>query len=58
MMKLKVHLHQRLLHVLDMGCRVFDEPFPLAQIGPQRSYLCFGAILLKKSAFWMASDFG
>jgi len=34
-MQLKVHLHQRLLHVLDMGCRILDEPLSLAQVRPQ-----------------------
>ena len=35
MMQLQVHLHQRLLHVLDMGRCIFDQPLPLAQIGAE-----------------------
>jgi hypothetical protein len=34
-MELQVHLHQGLLHMLDMGGGVFHQPFPLAQIGAQ-----------------------
>jgi len=30
--QLQVHLHQRLLHVLDMGGRVVKQAFPLAKI--------------------------
>src|SRR5947207_10635989 len=33
--KLQVHLHQSLLHVLDMGSGVFNEPLSLTQIGAQ-----------------------
>ncbi len=32
-MKLQIHFHQGLLHVLDVGGRVFHEPLPLTQIG-------------------------
>lgn len=32
-MELQVHLHQGLLHMLDMGSGIFHEPLPLAQIG-------------------------
>lgn len=35
MMKLQVHLHQGLLHVLDVSSCVFHEPLPLAQIRTQ-----------------------
>ena len=35
MMQLQVHLHQRLLHVLDMRRRVIQQPLPLPQIGAQ-----------------------
>jgi hypothetical protein len=35
-MELQVHLGQRLLHVLDMGRRVIQQPLALTQIGPQR----------------------
>ena len=34
-MELQVHLHQGLLHVLDVGGGVFHQPLPLAQISPQ-----------------------
>jgi len=34
-MKLQVHLHQGLLHVLDVGGCVFHKPLPLTQIGAQ-----------------------
>lgn len=34
-MKLQVHLHQRLLHVLDVGSRVFHESLALPQRGAQ-----------------------
>ena len=34
-MKLHVHLHQRLVHVLDVGCGVVQQPFSMAQIRPQ-----------------------
>jgi hypothetical protein len=30
-MHLQVHLHQRLLHVLDVGCRVLDETLPVTK---------------------------
>ena len=32
-MELNVHLHQRLLHVLDMCRRVVQQPVPLPQVG-------------------------
>lgn len=32
-MKLQVHLHQGLLHVLDVSGCVFHKPLPLPQIG-------------------------
>lgn len=35
MMQLQVHLHQGLVHVLNMGGRIFDQTFLLAQIGAQ-----------------------
>ena len=35
-MKLQIHLHKSLLHVLDVGDCVFHKPLPLAQIGAQR----------------------
>jgi len=34
-MELQVHLRQRLLHVLNVGRGVVQQPFPLAQIGSQ-----------------------
>ena len=34
-MELQVHLRQRLLHVLDVGGGVVQQPLALAQIGPQ-----------------------
>lgn len=37
--KLQVHLHQGVLHVLDMASCVLDQPFPLTQIGAQGCYL-------------------
>lgn len=42
MVELEVHLHQSLLHVLDMGSRILDQPFSLAQISKQRCDLCVG----------------
>ena len=38
-MQLEVHLHQRLLHVLDVRGGIFQQPLPLAQICAQRRYL-------------------
>lgn len=43
MMQLQVHLHQCLLHLLDMGSGILSEPFPLANIGAQSGDLSFGA---------------
>lgn len=40
---LQVHLHQNLLHMLDMGGGIFDQLFALAQIGAQRVNLGLGA---------------
>src|SRR5450756_425125 len=37
MVKLHVHLHESLLHMLYMGGRVFDHPFSMTQICPQLS---------------------
>jgi hypothetical protein len=34
-MKLQIHLHKGLLHVLDVGRCVFHEPLPLTQIAAQ-----------------------
>ena len=34
-MELQVHLRQGLLHVLDVGGRIVDQPLTLAQIGAQ-----------------------
>uniref|UniRef100_UPI0028A27A72 hypothetical protein n=1 Tax=Bradyrhizobium altum TaxID=1571202 RepID=UPI0028A27A72 len=31
MMELQIHLHQGLLHMLDIGGGIFHEPLPLAQ---------------------------
>ena len=42
-MQLQVHLHQRLLHVLDMGRCIFDQTFPLSQIGAEGGDLCLWA---------------
>ncbi len=39
MMQLQIHLHQGLLHVLNVGRGIFHQPFALAQIGPQRCNL-------------------
>jgi hypothetical protein len=41
MMPLQVHLHQRLLHVLDMRSGRVQLPLPLAQIGTKRGGLAF-----------------
>ena len=35
MMELQVHLHQGLLHMLDMGSGILHQPLPLAQIRAQ-----------------------
>lgn len=35
MMQLQVHLDRRLRFVLDMGCGIFDQPFPLTQVGAE-----------------------
>ena len=35
MLKLDIHLHQRLLHVLNVSCGIIDQPFAMAQVGPQ-----------------------
>jgi hypothetical protein len=32
---LEVHLHEGFLHVLDMGCRVLNEPFPVTEVRPE-----------------------
>jgi hypothetical protein len=42
MMQLQVHLHQRLLHVLDMRSCIIQQPFPLPQIGTQPRDLGLG----------------
>ena len=42
-MQFQVHLHQRLLHVLDMRCCVIQQSFPLPQIGTQPRDLGLGA---------------
>jgi hypothetical protein len=42
-MKLQFHLHQGLLHVLDMGGRILHQPFSLAQISTQSVHLGTGA---------------
>ena len=42
MMQLQVHLHQRLLHVLDMRRRVIQQSLPLPQIGAQPSHFGLG----------------
>lgn len=44
MMELEVHLHERLLHVLDMRGRAFGKPLPLPEIGPQRGDLGLGKL--------------
>ena len=33
-MELEIHLHERLLHVLDMRGSVIQMPFPQAQVAP------------------------
>ncbi len=43
MMELQVHLHQCLLHMLDMGGGVFHQPLALAQIGAQSCNLGIGS---------------
>ena len=35
MMELKVHLHQRLLHVLNVGGGIFDQPLALPHVCAQ-----------------------
>ena len=35
MMQLQVHLHQRLLHVLNMRRRIIQQPLPLPEVGAQ-----------------------
>jgi hypothetical protein len=35
MVKLEVHLHEGLLHMLDMRGRVFHQPLPVTQIGTE-----------------------
>ena len=42
MMQLQVHLHQRLLHVLDVGRGIIEQPLTLAQVRPQSCDLAFG----------------
>src|SRR3954471_3229513 len=42
MLKLYVHLHESLLHMLYVGRRVFDHPLSKTQIGPQLSDLGAG----------------
>jgi hypothetical protein len=34
-MELQIHLHQGVLHVLDMGGGILHQPLPLAQIRAQ-----------------------
>src|SRR3954463_4980298 len=41
-MELQVHLGQRLMHVLDVGGRPFEQPLALAQIAPQGRDLALG----------------
>jgi len=41
-MELQVHLGQRLLHVLDVGGRLIEQPLALAQIAPQGRDLALG----------------
>jgi hypothetical protein len=38
-MELQIHLHQGLLHMLDMGGGIFHKPLSLAQIRAQGCYL-------------------
>jgi hypothetical protein len=38
MIQLQVHLHHRLLHVLDMRRRIVQRPLSLPQIGAQSGY--------------------
>ena len=42
-MQLDVHLHQGLLHVLDVRRRGLQQPLALARIRPQRHYLLLRA---------------
>ena len=42
MLQLQVHLHQRLLHVLDVGRGVIEQPLTLAQVRSQGLDLTFG----------------
>jgi hypothetical protein len=40
-MELKVHLHESLLHALDVGCRTLDEGLSMAKIAAQDGDGCF-----------------
>ena len=42
-MELQVHLHQGLLHVLDVGGGILQQALALAQIGAQGRNLGFGS---------------
>ncbi|CAD5568990.1 Uncharacterised protein [Escherichia coli] len=41
MMQLNIHLHQRLLHMLDMRSPVFSQTFPLSQIRSEYGNVVF-----------------
>jgi hypothetical protein len=42
MVELKIHLRQRLLHVLDMRGGIVEQPITLPQVGPQRGDFTLG----------------
>lgn len=49
----KVHLHQRLLHMLDMGRGMLHQPLALAQISAQGGNLGFRAEAAAQQAIEM-----
>jgi len=51
--KLQVHLHQSLLHVLDVGGGIFHQPLPLAQISAEGRDLSIGAEAAPEQAIGM-----
>jgi len=51
-MQLHVHLHQRLLHVLDMRCRVLDDALTVAEQRPQpRDAIAWTEAAAEKAVF-------
>ncbi|WP_157949141.1 hypothetical protein [Neorhizobium huautlense] len=52
-MNLQIHLHQGVLHVLDMSSRILHQPFSLAQISTQSRNLGTGTRASAQQAIGM-----